>query len=448
MTVLIAKIKEAYKKKFDTCQQIVNIVTDYFGEDRVDSDLNMELPDEAFVFDRNWLGRFQDLSHLYMFNDDIYDDWVSLCDAAEEQNNPEMLKNYAMSMLLKYFEIEDEEHVIDTTEFNESYINSRSKRLFTIDDSEDNNFSIYVYFPSVTITNEHGDSHTITKVFIKILVQYTGLYDVYGSIQLARSEYTMSEFIAGYCHSHRRSVYSCNFEFADCCLGNGPIRGTINVLRREFDYDTWGMFCYELEKYVAVESLSGGPYIRMTSIKESHKVERNIDELFNMFTFSQTLNTIIDKFIRYFINNHEFKVAFSDNKFILGEDANMFRIKLSNYFIDWINEGIRERLIPTGIKRQIRQLFTDEFVSNGHFYLGNHGNYVNAAENESNWPPLLTFKGQEIKVHIIRDYDSDSMCMSKLITWNTYIYITNKIFTIINNEYGRETSDNRTKICI
>lgn len=124
------------------------------------------------------------------------------------------------------------------------------------------------YHPEVTITNEYGKSHKITDVYVK--VSFPSL-----EIELARTSYTPEEIRVGYIHSHvHRGNYFTTFNSFCTGAANTPINKVKKSIR-EFNTDKTLVtgfatlimsFIIEVERMIKVESVEGGPYIKMSTI--------------------------------------------------------------------------------------------------------------------------------------------------------------------------------------
>jgi hypothetical protein len=125
---------------------------------------------------------------------------------------------------------------------------------------------IMVWWPEVTVTNENDKSITIQDLYAKIQITLEGRipYEV-RSFMLCRTTFSEVQYISGYQHSHLPSFRGIS-GFEAPCLGTGPINNTVLELKNNCDSTEWMLFCQELSMYVTVESLRGGPYIRMETI--------------------------------------------------------------------------------------------------------------------------------------------------------------------------------------
>lgn len=124
------------------------------------------------------------------------------------------------------------------------------------------------YHPEVTVTNEYGKSHKITDVYVK--VSFPSF-----EIELARTSYTSEEIRVGYIHSH---VHRGNYftAFNSFCTGaaNTPINEVKKSIKNFYTDKTLVTgfatlimsFIIEVERMIKVESIDGGPYIKMSTI--------------------------------------------------------------------------------------------------------------------------------------------------------------------------------------
>lgn len=143
-------------------------------------------------------------------------------------------------------------------------------------DIQDGN--IIIHWDKITITSENDNTHEILDLYARIRLTVSGRYM---DVKLIRSTFTKDEATAGYVHSH---VVRANgrVEFEPPCFGKGPIRNTITSLAQDYDEDLWRLFFVELDRFVRVESLSGGPYIRMSSIGAKSLNPYRLNVMFNI----------------------------------------------------------------------------------------------------------------------------------------------------------------------
>ena len=147
---------------------------------------------------------------------------------------------------------------------NTEYIDTALDRLYdniSLTTLQFDNAIILIWFPEVTITNERNKSRLLKDIYVKLTVSPTG--SLVGVMEMARSTFSMEEYVSGYAHSHLRSIDTV---FHSPCFGSGPIVFTMGNLNSASSEDKWMLLCREIELYVGTESISGVPYHRMSNI--------------------------------------------------------------------------------------------------------------------------------------------------------------------------------------
>ena len=135
---------------------------------------------------------------------------------------------------------------------------------------------IYLYFPYKRISNVREEYLDLYDIYID--VQFTNFGKI-KSFDLLRSTVSCKEYISKYAHSHCSSGV---FKFGNLCLGDGPLVTTLFKLKAlhdiieenpiEFEKNVekykvlLKLFSFELDKYLEVESIAGGPYILMSKV--------------------------------------------------------------------------------------------------------------------------------------------------------------------------------------
>ena len=189
---------------------------------------------------------------------------------------------------------------------------------------DDRRAVIYVWWKKVTVTNEYDKSIDIQDLYAKIELQLDGRipFENRGFL-LNRATYSSEQFCSGYMHSHINIIPKDHFEiFQPPCLGRGPINGTITTLKSEYDETTWMLFCQELSLYVTVESISGGPYRRLESVRGSMQQLFSYKYCFqgtNLYQFNHFFtHSIFKDFIKYYIEYGHLTLSFNRGKFTYG----------------------------------------------------------------------------------------------------------------------------------
>ena len=301
---------------------------------------------------------------------------------------------------------------------------------------------IIVWWPSVTVTNEYNNSITVKDLYAKIEVTPEGSipYENTG-FQLTRATFSHSQFDVGYIHSHISKWYGEDLKFRNPCLGTGPIRQTILDLKNESDEIKWMLFCQELSVYVTVESLKGGPYIRMESVGAGleHSKYRGYKEVESRlfmelhYTSTQTeeeFKLFLRKFTFYYLQYGNLRINYNGGEFKVGMPYYDFMIDISNAFINWYNEGG-----GAGLPIDKPLLIENVQVSQGKFYRVDSISHKDPALFEGNH--LLYFKGRDITIHIeTPTEEEEGKFACTLLKQEIAMYILYKIFLVINYRYS------------
>lgn len=300
---------------------------------------------------------------------------------------------------------------------------------------------VIIRFPKVTVSNEDDKSVDITELYVQVRVTPSGR--MYDDFTMMRSEYSLIQWLSCYSHSHLPLLDRNRIpRFRTPCLGSGPIRDTSYRLRREpFDIDMWGLFAFELEKYVTQESLNGGPYIRLESIGKGGMITTSLRYLDNIGTRISTIDLM--EFLRFYCRNNRIPIVFKNGQFMIGCTYLDFIISLSNNFIDWYNMGYAlghnyctvNNLIEKDVLRKV-------IISGNKIYSASTTAIINKLPdlegkqlyfNEGSSAPM-TFKGEPVKLHIDGQLSVASNC-SLLLSDAICSWCLTKILLIINTKY-------------
>ena len=314
---------------------------------------------------------------------------------------------------------------------------------------------LLVWFPEVTVTNENDRSVDIQDLYMKVPIGADGSMN--GSPSMNRATYPLDQFLSDYMHSHTPGINKNNStSFQHICTGSGPIRDTIGNLNGEFDEDLWQLFCSELEDFVHVESLSGGPYRRMENIGITDKM-REVPMKFpyviagglnhNRFVNSsptaeenRTYNLIAD-FTRYLLKEGGLPMEFAEGNYSVGMSYIDCTIYLSNKFIEWYNreDNPYRRILPSeslvmyGILRK-------HLIRGGKLYVSLIANEV-IEVRQYEGDRICTFKGTPVLRHIfiqeVPSEDNLPLFLCEKIVRN----IVGAIVKVVNYRYGREREE-------
>lgn len=289
--------------------------------------------------------------------------------------------------------------------------------------------SILVYFPKVTISNEKNESIDITDLYVK-----TDLHDngtIKQQFTMTRGSYTTSQIKENYLHSHVLSIPSSN-TFSNCCTGTGPITRTITLLTIECDLDRWALYCYELDKYVQVESEDGIPYHRLSKVTKSKYQETplflNYSKSFFIINTSEQ-NDIIKSFIPYLIKSRALKFSKNNVYYYLAHSFKDTLSIITTQFVNYIKS-------IEGNLRNIQFYIDSDFLFKGIYKNGlflTKNKMISDIQN-LNGTVACTFKGNEVIINVINDLIDNDDSKDLIINPNIAAFLIYKILVTLN--YG------------
>lgn len=306
---------------------------------------------------------------------------------------------------------------------------------------------ILVHFPEVRVSNENDKFVDIKELYARIKISNSGT--IIGTFGLCRTDYPLSHIFADYAHSHIPGITTDTNEFKPPCLGHGPIVSTISSLTRECDLNFWMLFCRELDTYVTVESLTGGPYRRLENItgnKRLYEVQNSFStknhrkKLGRYYKFSEFPIEDLKGFIKYMLEQQVVKIGFSNNSYILAMSYKEAIISISNCFIDYINNHIKRT------EKNIQRYTLEHMISTGllsTFIIKNNKicSYSSRGRSTSSYLSLngksvFSFKGSDVKLKI---YDDKVMENNTVHLLNSYLceLIISNMITYLNINYGK-----------
>lgn len=298
------------------------------------------------------------------------------------------------------------------------------------------NIFILVRFPEVRVTNENGKYIDIWELYVRVPFNYKG--ESLGQFEMNRAEYDYAQLKGSYMHSHVSGIsFNRLSGFQSPCLGQGPIRATLASLTADFDELRWQLFCYELSKYVQVESLSGGPYRRLENIGKvnlaigntSWAMENAILPKFNGFDSEE-----MELFVRWLISRNKIKFDYSGSYGIAMSYIDWI-IFVSNEFIEWFNARVREELTTTTYNTLLSNAFLRKgVIDNGSIYYDSNSASIDFSRYIGE--RICTFKGQEVTFKIRGNNNPDNDNMSTFINPRVAEAIYKAILQIVNYNYG------------
>jgi hypothetical protein len=435
------------KKSDEQVNKVYQVFQDYFGKDKVDLQMNYKYgaSDEAALVKRNTDDDRAVLARKSLFhnrgpanfNFNVRDCSVSRFDSLSS------------SLVEKYFE--------EFLKLDKDTINAKIE--LTMRDLP--LYAIIVHFPTVVIRNEHDKTHETSHFYIKIELLSSG--KMYSGFLVKRSHFTKNELEVGYMHSHCPSG-SCNPTqmWSHSCLGSGPIQRTEARLNSNCDLDMWMLFCNELERYIQVESLDGGPYIRMSSIPETtstgnslynYQNAKDVKADTNKSLYRGMRNDIYPRLIKPFIEQYvaSFNLPFRrvDNVIKPAFTYDEFLINISQALITYLNGLPINQVDVSYIKDNIlvEAAMVNEVI-----------NLVNQnRSNRNNWRSyeryigyeIGVFHGEPITFQIVDNVQVQERNNHFRILHPKYaLPILQLIIDLLNSEYGRNTQTNQTRLYI
>lgn len=298
-------------------------------------------------------------------------------------------------------------------------------------------YSLIVRFPEVIIRNEYGEQRTVKELYVRVYINPDGSGT--GSFQITRSSFTIDEISARYIHSHVTPLnLACMGDFRHCCLGTGPIASTCALLVTGYSEDYWKLFCLELSKYVTVESIAGGPYVRMSSIGSLN----NKISLEKVFTKADNTNAkvIIDNFLPYYMAENNLKFCYNKGIYSLGISRLDYLLDVSNAFIKWANTN-------KGIASAYNALVYMHkcYLNNGILYNSSYSRERLYSEySEYDNLPMFYFKGNLICTSVIDLKENNETTSLRTLLWDIASIVLYRILMLVNYIYGNPEKETCT----
>lgn len=318
-------------------------------------------------------------------------------------------------------------------------LNDNLAKGCTLDTEEVKGFTYFqctVYHPEITITNENGVSHKITDVYVS--VSFPSL-----EIALGRTSYTSEEVAVGYIHSH---VHSGNYfnQMNDFCTGamDTPIN-KIKRLIKNFDGTNDELttlissFIIEVERMIRVESLEGGPHIRMSAI---HRGITGEGKFPITLTADQTLPLNITRGVKatYIKDIRDFFMYYASLRLdSFYYDGHNWQLSCSD------NEFIHRVTRVAKIYKNTRtksNLFENALCVDGLYYADNSLSYHHHIH--PNTYTSWQFKGQVLKVIVKNPSKQKNIEMCRILNDNIISALYNFLLNIINSVYANNKYKN------
>lgn len=300
-----------------------------------------------------------------------------------------------------------------------------------------NHVHITVRFPEVRITNEADKYIDIQDLYARVTIRRDGT--LVRNIQFTRSTYTAIQYLSDYAHSHLPGI---SLEWTEPCYGTGPIISTMETLSEKSDLDFWGLLCYELSKYVTVESLQGVPYRRLESVgaNTGRAVSSFINYIESMPRFYNSTITedLLKEFLTSFLNKYNLEFSFYNGRYDIGEPITSLWIKLSRAFSEWYNKQFIQGKIALNLELlKSAGILHSYIIANGTVYSPQSIRDLDRAR-QSDGIEMFVFKGEMVRLRIIGIEEVMDTPITYLIDHRMLDYLVTIILKVINYKYGRE----------
>lgn len=289
-----------------------------------------------------------------------------------------------------------------------------------------------IHIPETVIRNEFNESHVIKDFFFRIEFS---LYSILWKIEALRTTYTIDEYYSQYIHSHVGRLDKKHPKiFGIICTGTSPLSTTITNLKTDPDDDLWMMLCSELEDFAQVESIDGGPFIKMNEIRNPNIITYREQPTYVVCS-DYFYKTNIKNFIAYALSQNIFKIGFAGNSFFIAEDPYRLLLKLSDCFIEWYNAGSDKSWSPLKEKILWEANLRYPYVE----YVKERDISISSSIYDRNGETVLTFKGRGIPLKIEKTEVSPAQCL--LLDISVFGGITNAVLTALNFSYNTKTNE-------
>lgn len=312
-------------------------------------------------------------------------------------------------------------------------------------------YIILVHWPTVTVTNEYDEHVDIWDLFAATVISPEGKLRTRPTF--TRSTYDKMQWKSSYMHSHIASINKERLNsFRESCLGSGPINSTIEKLQRDSytDTDVWNLYCWELDKYVAVESISGVPYKRLQTIGIANDGSPAELDKFNIeptcpFRSPAKLMDVIKDFVTFLIQNKVLKFNYCNGVYGIASPYAETVLQISNAFIHMYNTNPAIRKTVSKEELFERKFIEKKYIKNGVVYDLDTGNIpIEVAIGTY----MFNFKGNPVTLQLKDYHQSYESSEVYLLNLRLINFIVFTLLKYVNLKYGKESdaTDKKVKV--
>lgn len=296
-------------------------------------------------------------------------------------------------------------------------------------------FAVIIHIPYKKITNENDLSTDLYDVFLKLQFSNSGRF--FPRFQILRSTYTLEQFNKGYMHSHT-PAFNLDFgiSWETPCTGSGPINGTMMELSRQsyfLDENTIQLLLWELDKFVGVESIAGGPYMRIENMGNNQSGISRVSSISRYIS-----DPHMKEFFISYLQSKRMKIAFKNGCYVLADSFDNWWLDISDYYIYWCNANIKNHVINSYLLAK--------YIKSGNTI--SHSNQITLSSRQNTFIEenngvltIIKFNGVEYKFKI---HEQESTAIEvRLLAYDFAYALLFKILQIINYYHGKFTKEYR-----
>ena len=267
---------------------------------------------------------------------------------------------------------------------------------FSINETNNSIATILIHFDKNTITNENGDKHTIyDSYFILRLLPH----NIVDTIQFIRGSLSFPEILNRYYHSHTYTAVIG--KPATCCFGTSDLKETSLRLRTDNslgDDETYlKLFFMQLELFLEIESLAGGPYVNLIRLNTFKKVfdENSIMQLSPLLQNFLCYLTKNAKELNFVSNLNEFKKTYITCGLSWSEKVRV----ITNLYIDFCKENNLSK--EEYEKYLFRGIIYNDYISLYGKQSDANPHILQIITKNDN---MFTFKGKPVSLQLVKEY--------------------------------------------
>lgn len=236
-------------------------------------------PEQWSVYMKHWLGQIVKIKEIF-YNDNHIGEWEHIRWIHIEEDNEEwtFTKNDIIRLATEEENKEADEKIKKEQEalaeqlksfvYKPSDVVKIAAEIFGEERTDATEDSVIIHFPEVEITNGRV-KHLMKDMYVRFVMSnlksYTGKF-LAVNMEGTRTTLLLKEYDSGYCHSHMSGGRE---GFSHFCLGSSVFATLLVEVQTHPIIESWEMVFMSLYNYLAWESTAGGPYRRISGVREN-----------------------------------------------------------------------------------------------------------------------------------------------------------------------------------